>query len=72
MLTTAQFIEAVKAGTIDTKKVRVVVDNDCVDAYPIPDNEDDDYEALCRFDGEGPEGALIAILQGMGINADRA
>ena len=48
----------------------VVVDNDCVDAYqPIGD---DDAENVFNFGGEGPRGALIDILRGMGLNANRA
>lgn len=72
MLTTQQFIDAAKAGTIDLTKVRVVVDNDCVDAYTIPDEEDGANANLCRFDGEGPEGVVIALLKLHGIKADRA
>lgn len=71
MLTTKEFIAAAQSGTLD-KRVRVVVDNDCVDAYIEPETEDGNNENICRFDGEGPEGALVAILQGFGINADRA
>lgn len=53
---------AAKAGEFTGN---VIVDNDCVDAYQ-------DGENVFDFDGEDPGGALIKILEQMGIKADYA
>lgn len=48
-------------------KGRVIVDNDCVDAYT---NEEDGGEHV--YAGDGPEYELVELLTNMGLNADRA
>ena len=49
----------------------VIVDNDCVHAFQ-PDADDGGNEMVFNFNGEGPEGALVELLNGLGVNAERA
>jgi hypothetical protein len=68
--TIESFLKAAKTGV---PPHRVIVDNDCVDAYTlVKDDSDQDPEHLCDFEGEGPGGALIAVLALYGIDADYA
>jgi hypothetical protein len=59
--TTSDFVKAVQTGAFTG---RVIVDNDCVNAF-----EGD--EEVCDFEGSGPEGALIDVLAALGANAER-
>lgn len=59
--TTDEFVKAVQAGEFTG---RVIVDNDCVNAYQ-------DDEEVCDFEDSGPEGALIDVLASLGANAER-
>lgn len=59
--TTEAFVKAVQAGVFTG---RVIVDNDCVNAY-----EGD--EEVCDFEDAGPEGALVDVLEALGTKAER-
>lgn len=59
--TTDEFVKAVKDGKFSGK---VVVDNDCVNAY-------EGGEEVFDFEDAGPEGVLIDVLTALGVNAER-
>ncbi len=59
-----ELAEAAKRGEFQG---RVIVDNDCVDAY-----ETEERGGECVFAGDGPEYELVELLTDMGLNADRA
>jgi hypothetical protein len=61
MMSLAKFCERAKSGELDG--VTVIVDNDCVDAYRGLDH-------ICNFDRLPPRGALIALLNSMGLDAE--
>ena len=62
--TLVELAEAARTGEF---KGRVIVDNDCVDAYT---DEESGGERV--FAGDGPEYELVELLSGMGLNANRA
>lgn len=70
MLTTQQYFAAAKAGTLPMH--RVIVDNDCVCAREIPENDDDPGKELCGFNGDGPQEVLIAAFEAFGVDAEHA
>lgn len=58
----AEFVKDVQDGKF---KGEVIVDNDCVHAYSGED-------MVFDFNDDGPEGALIAVLKALGVNAQDA
>ncbi len=59
---TGEFVKAALAGKF---KGVVIVDNDCVTAHV-------DEEEVFNFGDQGPEGALVDVLEAIGAKADFA
>lgn len=60
--TTGQFLALARSGSFAGS---VIVDNDSVTAYGETD------EPVFEFHGDGPEGALVGVLNALGIEASR-
>lgn len=66
-------IKAVQSGKEDPSKIRVWVDNDCVNAVDEskePEDEDEGYPRIWDQD-LGPESTVIELFKALGFKAQR-